>query len=82
MAKRQRPRPPLEKESSSFAWSPIRRLMKHAGAAIVARSAVDLLIEHLEKTAFDLTEQARTFTMHANRKKITKKDLLLSIKYK
>ena len=39
-------------------------------------------IDHLEKTATGLTEQARAFTMHANRKKITKNDLLLSIKYK
>jgi histone H3/H4 len=56
--------------------------MKQQGASIVARNAVDLLIDHLEKTAIGLTEQARAFTMHANRKKITKNDLLLSIKYK
>ena len=67
--------------------------MKQQGASIVARNAVDLLIDHLEKTATGLTEQARAFTMHANRKnsdlnqasyniKITKNDLLLSIKYK
>lgn len=76
------PRPPPERASRCFAWSPIRRLMKQQGASIVARNAVDLLIEHLEKTAIGLTEQARAFTMHANRKKITKNDLLLSIKYK
>ncbi|MCK4383189.1 MAG: NFYB/HAP3 family transcription factor subunit [Candidatus Lokiarchaeota archaeon] len=55
--------------------------MKQQGASIVARNAVDLLIDHLEKTATALTGQARTFTMHANRKKITKNDLLLAIKY-
>jgi len=42
--------------------------MKQQGANIVARNAVDLLIDHLEKTAIGLTEQARAFTMHANRK--------------
>ncbi|NVM16077.1 MAG: hypothetical protein HWN80_00070 [Candidatus Lokiarchaeota archaeon] len=42
--------------------------MKQQGASIVARNAVDLLIDHLEKTATGLTEQARAFTMHANRK--------------
>ncbi|TKJ21650.1 MAG: hypothetical protein CEE42_13645 [Promethearchaeota archaeon Loki_b31] len=42
--------------------------MKQQGASIVARNAVDLLIDHLEKTAIGLTEQARAFTMHANRK--------------
>ena len=82
MSKRHRPRPPPERVSHSFAWSPIRRLMKQEGADIVARDAVDLLIDHLEKIAIGLTEQARAFTTHANRKKITKKDLLLSIKYK
>ncbi len=56
--------------------------MKQQGASILARNAVDLLIDHLERTAIGLTEQARAFTMHANRRKITKNDLLLSIKYK
>ena len=72
----------MAKKKHAFAWSPIRRLMKQQGASIVARNAVDLLIDHLEKTAVGLTEQARAFTMHANRKKITKQDLVLSIKYK
>ena len=72
----------MAKKKYSFAWSPIRRLMKQQGASIVARDAVDLLIDHLEKTAVGLTEQARAFTQHANRKKITKNDLLLAIKYK
>ena len=71
----------MAKKKHAFAWSPIRRLMKQQGASIVARNAVNLLIDHLEKTAVGLTEQARSFTMHANRKKITKNDLLLSIKY-
>jgi histone H3/H4 len=39
--------------------------MKQQGASIVARDAVDLLIDHLEKTARGLTEQAKQFTMHA-----------------
>jgi histone H3/H4 len=72
----------MAKKKHAFAWSPIRRLMKQQGASIVARNAVNLLIDHLELTATGLTEQARAFTMHANRKKITKNDLLLSIKYK
>jgi len=71
----------MAKKKHAFAWSPIRRLMKQQGASIVARNAVNQLIEQLEKTAVGLTEQARAFTMHANRKKITKNDLLLSIKY-
>mgnify|MGYP006278911799 FL=1 len=71
----------MAKKKHTFAWSPIRRLMKQQGASIVARDAVDLLIDHLEKRAKSLTEQAKKFTMHANRKKITKEDLNLAIKY-
>ena len=55
--------------------------MKQQGADIVAREAVGLLIDHLEKTATALTVQARNFTMHVNRKKISKNDILLAIKY-
>lgn len=64
-----------------FAWSPIRRLMKDNGASIVARDAVDFLIEHLEKTGMRLTDLALTFTRHAGRKKITKDDLNMAIKH-
>lgn len=71
----------MAKKKHTFAWSPIRRLMKQEGASIVARDAVDLLIDHLEKKAVGLTEAAKRFTRHANRKKITKNDLLLAIKY-
>ena len=71
----------MAKKKKSFAWSPIRRLMKQQGATIVARNAVDLLIDHLQEITIKLTEQAKAFTMHAGRKKITKKDLLLAIKY-
>ncbi len=71
----------MAKKKHTFAWSPIRRLMKQEGASIVARDAVDLLIDHLEKKAESLTSSAKKFTMHANRKKITKNDLLLALKY-
>lgn len=73
---------PISTTNHSFSWSPIRRLMKQQGASIVAREAVDLLIDHLEKTAYCLTEQAKSLTRHAKRKKITKEDLILAIKYK
>jgi len=55
--------------------------MKKQGATIVARDAVDLLIENLESTATSITKQAITFCNHAGRKKVTKDDLLLAIKY-
>jgi histone H3/H4 len=67
--------------NATFAWAPIRRLMKIQGAQIVAKDAVDLLIDHLQNKVMDLTTQAQKFTNHANRKKITRQDLLLALKY-
>ena len=64
-----------------ISWSPIRRLMKHNGAIIVARDAVDELVEWLGSSAEKLTKVALTLTKHAKRKKVTKDDILLAIKY-
>ncbi len=55
--------------------------MKRQGANIVARDAVDVLIAQLEEEATGLTKQALSFAEHAKRKKITKDDMLLAIKY-
>ena len=66
---------------SALAWAPIRRLMKRQGATIVARDAVDLLIEHLASTVMSITESAQGFTNHAKRKKITRGDIYLALKY-
>lgn len=65
----------------SFAWSPLRKLMKKNGASIVARGAVDALIIDLENVSMKLTKLALSFAQHAKRKKITKDDMLLAIKY-
>jgi len=67
--------------SDYISWSPIRRLMKHNGALIVARSAVDELVDWLGKSAEKLTKSALTLTKHGKRKKVTRDDILLSIKY-
>jgi len=71
----------MAKKNSAFAWSPVRKLMKKQGASIVARDAVDLLIDNLEEVAETLTKKALSFAEHAKRKKITKDDMLLAIKY-
>ena len=68
----------MAKMKYSFAWSPIRRLMKQQGSSIVAKNSVDLLIDHLEKTATSLTDVAKSFAMHSNRKKVSVDDLLLA----
>ena len=71
----------MAKKNSAFAWSPVRKLMKKCGASIVARDAVDLLIDNLEEVSENLTKKALAFAEHAKRKKITKDDMLLAIKY-
>ena len=62
-----------------FAWSPIRELMKKAGAEMVSRDAVDELIGVLEKLAKDWTNVALEMSRHANRKKLTKLDMELAL---
>lgn len=65
-----------------FAWSPIRKLMKDNGAEMVARDAVDALIDYLEKTAKTITNKALEMTRHAGRKKLTLQDMDLAMKLK
>jgi histone H3/H4 len=71
----------MGKRKRTFAWNPVRRLMKTNGANIVSRDAVELLITDLEKTSQILTQKAITFAKHSKRKKISKEDMLLAIKY-
>ncbi|GAB4319144.1 MAG: hypothetical protein Kow0069_22590 [Promethearchaeota archaeon] len=71
----------MAKKKRSFAWSPLRALMKRQGANIVAREAVNVLIADLEDTAMAITKQALKFAGHAKRKKITKEDVQLALKY-
>ena len=67
--------------SEYISWSPIRRLMKHNGAIIVARDAVDELVDWMGQSAEKITKTALTLTKHAKRKKVTRDDILLAIKY-
>jgi len=67
--------------SDYISWSPIRRLMKHNGALIVARDAVDELVNWMGTSAEKITKVALTLTKHSKRKKITRNDILLAIKY-
>ncbi|MHA1132323.1 MAG: histone-like protein [Candidatus Helarchaeota archaeon] len=63
-----------------FAWSPLRALMASVGAKIVAREAVNYLIDWLEEKSVSMTTRALTLARHAKRKKITKADINLVIK--
>ena len=68
-------------KSRFFAWSPLRNLMKKTGASIVARDAVDMLIKNLEEISEKITVLAIQFAEHAKRKKVTRSDIKLAIKY-
>ncbi|MFX1321100.1 MAG: histone [Promethearchaeota archaeon] len=59
----------------------MRRLMKHNGAIIVARDAVDELVDWMGQSAEKITKVALNLTKHSKRKKVTKDDILLAIKY-
>ena len=51
---------------AAFAWSPLRALMKKAGAEIVSRAAVDKLMDYLEEYAKSLTTWF-LFSRHARK---------------
>ena len=67
--------------SEYISWSPIRRLMKHNGALIVAREAVDELVDWMGESAARITKTALTLVKHSKRKKVTREDIQLAIKY-
>jgi len=64
---------------AAFAWSPLRALMKKAGAQIVSRAAVDNLMDYLEEYAKTLTGAALEIAKHSGRKKVTNGDMKLAI---
>ena len=69
----------IKKIMAAFAWSPLRALMKKAGAEIVSRAAVDKLMDYLEEYAKNLTGCALDIAKHSGRKKVTATDISLSI---
>ncbi|MHA2000918.1 MAG: histone-like protein [Promethearchaeota archaeon] len=69
----------MAKKRRIFAWSPLRALMKKAGAEIVSRDSVELLLNYLEARSRKLTEVALIFAKHSKRKKISKGDMALAI---
>lgn len=71
----------MAKKKHSFAWSPVRKLMSDAGAEIVSKEAVEVLLTFLEDRSTKLTTMALKFARHANRKKITAGDMELAIQY-
>ena len=72
----------MAKKRRVFAWSPLRALMKKAGAQIVSREAVEALLFFLEERSKALTASSLKFAKHAKRKKITQADMQLAIESK
>ena len=72
----------MAKKKRSFAWAPTRKLMKKSGLNLVARNAVDTMIQNNEDIVTSLTKKALGFAKHAKRKKITKDDIGLAIKFR
>ncbi|MBY9017924.1 MAG: NFYB/HAP3 family transcription factor subunit, partial [Candidatus Lokiarchaeota archaeon] len=54
--------------------------MKDNGADMVAREAVDALIDYLENIAKGATNKALEMTRHAGRKKLTVGDMSMAMK--
>jgi histone H3/H4 len=71
----------MAKKKKTFAWSPLRALMKKAGAQIVSREAVEALLYYLEDRSKKLTAMALKFAKHSKRKKVTSGDMALAIEY-
>jgi len=65
----------MKKKSHYFDWVPIRRLMQKSGADLVARDAVDQLLDYLERSAQDIASKAAEITKAAKRKKVTAEDI-------
>ncbi len=65
--------------AKTFAWSPIRDLMKENGAEMVSKDAVDALIEYLERKAREITTRSLEMSRHSGRKKLTKADIELAL---
>ncbi len=71
----------MAKKKRIFAWSPLRALMRKAGAEIVSRDAVETLLLFLEERSKNLTNAALKFAKHAKRKKITQDDMNLAVEF-
>ncbi len=64
-----------------FAKSPVREMMKNSGTQLVAKGAVELLIDHIQQAATQITRMSTLYAMHAKRKKVSRDDILLAVKY-
>lgn len=69
----------MAKKRRALAWTPLRDLMKKAGAEIASKDAVSLLIDTLESRAKDVTGKAVDIAKHSKRKKVMDIDIKMAI---
>lgn len=70
----------MTRKKGTFAFAPVRNLMKAEGATVVSRAAVEALLSFLEEKVKSVTSTALKLCEHAKRKKVTKADVLLALK--
>lgn len=56
------------------------KIMREAGAARVSDDAKAALADVLERNAMEISREANKFALHAGRKTVTEKDILLASK--
>jgi len=72
---------PEKTKNPYFSKTPLRRLMKQAGAGPVSEDAIQSLITQLEKRGRDITQVAIKMAEHAGRKTVTANDIALAMDY-
>lgn len=65
---------------SELPLAAVDRIIRKAGGERVSESAVEELAEHLEEVGVKVSQKARVFANHANRKTITGDDIRLAVK--
>ncbi len=72
---------PAKPKNPYFGKTPLRRLMKQAGAGPVSEDAIQSLITQLEKRGREITQIAIKMAEHAGRKTVTAEDIALAMEY-
>ncbi len=72
---------PEKTKNPYFSKTPLRRLMKQAGAGPVSEDALQSLIKQLEKRGREITQIAIKMAEHAGRKTVTAEDIQLALEY-
>lgn len=69
----------MVKRKNIISWAPLREIMKKAGAEIVSKEAISLLMNYLEMRAKIISEHSVIFAKHSKRKKIKESDVKMAL---